>query len=629
MLALALSCARAVELSERETKALRNALQALNATECDLGFQKDLGEPRSALSWIRQALNDPLRFNPVAQALWESARNNEDPNALWEQARILLEVAAVALPDPPEPADVVAPLASDICPASLREPLAKFFNQSRRAKSLVRQAVQNLSVEEQRRLAVSTFGGVFRLEHEEKTRRVFMRAGIGENEIAEFIRESDALDARPGAERFFEAAQKFDLAPILAAGRALHQATRALADAARSIQEWPGHTVSWDEPDLGRVVILGTNNTEFAEPAFLVLAPRGNQRYRGAVGAANGLAGLPLAVLIDLDGNDLYESHDLVGPGAALMGISVVIDEAGDDTWRLEYAGAGAGFWGAGILEDRAGNDVRIGRAMGQGAAFAGVGLLIEHAGNDRYEIGLQGQGFSGWRGFGMLIDRAGHDVYYAGGLEPDHERNPDRFLSLSQGFSMGMRPFAGGGVAALIDLEGNDLYFGDVFAQGVSYYYSAGLLIDGGGHDRYLTHHYGQGCGIHLSLGLLADLGGHDRYIGGILAQGAGHDFAVGMLIDREGDDLYSAALHAQGHGMNNSVGLLIDSAGDDIYDGRDPQTTQGVGNTGGFRESGSIGVLIDLGGNDRYSCGARNDDRRVRPLYGTVFDGREEAEL
>ena len=31
--------------------------------------------------------------------------------------------------------------------------------------------------------------------------------------------------------------------------------------------------------------------------------------------------------------------------------------------------------------------------------------------------------------------------------------------MSLSQGFSMGMRPFAGGGVAALVDVAGNDAY--------------------------------------------------------------------------------------------------------------------------------------------------------------------------
>jgi len=248
--------------------------------------------------------------------------------------------------------------------------------------------------------------------------------------------------------------------------------------------------------------------------------------------------------------------------------------------------------------------------------------LLRDQAGDDRYEVGAYGQGFSGVRGWGLLFDRGGHDVYLAGNRIQDFERDEPRFFSFAQGFSIGMRPHAGGGVAALVDLAGNDTYLGDIYAQGVSYYYAAGFLLDGAGNDRYDLHQYGQGCGIHLSLGLLADADGQDTYTGAILAQGAAHDYAVGMLFDHAGHDQYTADHHAQGRALNNAFALLVDRAGDDRYFGRDRQGTQGIGNEGGFRDYGSLALLVDLAGDDTYSGGFSNRAVTLRPLYGVVYD-------
>jgi hypothetical protein len=235
----------------------------------------------------------------------------------------------------------------------------------------------------------------------------------------------------------------------------------------------------------------------------------------------------------------------------------VVVDAQGDDTWRATFAGQGAGLFGVGWVEEGGGDDDYEARALAQGAAVLGVGALMDRGGNDVYDVGLQGQAFSGLFGLGVLADDAGNDRYLAGGREPDHERNQDRYLSLAQGFSIGLRPFAGGGVAALIDRGGNDTYVADVYGQGASYYYSAGYLLDGGGNDTYTVYQYGQGAGIHLSLGLLVDEDGHDAYSGGILVQGVAHDFAVGGLIDRGGRDTYLADHDAQGHGMNSALGV------------------------------------------------------------------------
>jgi hypothetical protein len=226
-------------------------------------------------------------------------------------------------------------------------------------------------------------------------------------------------------------------------------------------------------------------------------------------------------------------------------------------------------------------------------------------------------------RGAGWLIDRAGHDRYLAGNRERDWGRHADRFLSLAQAFSIGLRPFAGGGFAALVDLGGNDTYVADVYGQGVSYWYSAAFLIDADGNDTYRMFHYGQGSGIHLSLGLLSDEAGDDSYTGSILAQGNAHDYAVGLLIDRAGNDTYTADSYSQGRGLYNALGVLIEGGGDDVYSARHTNECQGLGHDGGPREYGSLGLLLDEGGHDEYACGAAGACATLRPWYGVVWDG------
>lgn len=618
-LALVFSCG-ALEFTERESAHLRQALRALNATEADLGFQKDVDEPRSALRWIRDALHQPLSLNRAGQAIWDAA-NSSDPDAVW---RVAVEFLEADVPHAEPPAE---PSAHDWdgCPPELKSALAAFLLEASHAALLVESASGSLTREEMELLAVVSLGGTLRVEDDPDARAALEAAGIAPVRIETFIEDSRALDARPAAERFLDTAEKFQVGALLEAGRIFSRAAAALAAAARGVTDWPAQTRAMETP-LGPIYILGPDELHFSHAALLVIAPAGSQRYSGDAAAANGLIGHRLSGVIDLDGDDLYASSNLLGAAAALFGVSVVIDCSGDDTWRPNFVGPAAGFWGAGWLEDRAGNDLYESRTLGQGAALAGLGVLLDKDGHDSYGIGSSGQGFAGWRGFGILLDHKGNDRYFAGGLEADHERNPDRFISLAQGFAIGMRPFAGGGIGALIDLEGNDRYLADVYGQGVSYYYSAGFLIDGSGHDRYDVHHYGQGCGIHLSHGLLVDRDGDDRYVGGTLVQGAAHDFAVGGLLDRAGNDTYLASQHAQGHGMNNALGWLVDITGDDVYDARDPLVSQGVGNTGGFRESGSIGLLLDLGGQDRYSVDGADGRCVLRPLYGVVFDAESE---
>lgn len=613
LLVLLATVAATAAWTPRERAHLDAALRALNATVADLEFTKDVGEPRSALRWVRAALHDPLTLDPIAAQLAAC------PDTEWWSlvGRLLEADAEPALEEDPE---APVPKLAGLAPA-LAAALEDFVRAARRADRLLAQADRMLSSDEREALAAATLAGAFNVEDEEAVRAAMREAGIRQEQIDTVLADARALDATPAADRFFDAAARWKASALLAAGRLFHRAVIDLYAAVAPVSDWPEKTTRI-ETELGPILLVIGADCAVDEPALLILNPDGRTTYRGSAGSANGLRGQRLAAVVDLAGADSYAGNALLGPGAALFGIAIVLDAQGDDRWRAEYVGCGAGLWGVGWVEDLDGADRYEGRALGQGAAVAGFGALIDCAGDDRYRIGWQGQGFAGWSGFGLLADHAGDDRYFAGGQEPDHERNPDHFLSLAQGFSIGNRPFAGGGVGVLRDDAGDDGYEADVYGQGVSYYYSAGFLIDGGGNDRYRVHQYGQGCGIHLSLGLLAEAGGDDAYVGGILAQGAAHDFAVGGLTDRGGNDSYIADKNAQGHGMNNAFGWLLDVAGDDTYRGTDRETTQGVGNHGGTRESGSIGLLLDLGGEDRYSAGVQDDETRVRPYYGVVYD-------
>jgi hypothetical protein len=598
------------------------ALGALNVTDADLGFAKDHGEPKLALGWIRSALHDPEALLRAGEALWAAAQDASG-TSLWVTTAALLEVGETPKMEAPTPEarDTWEGLNPE-----LAEALSHFMDAARRADHLLDRAYGQLKPEERSYLAAAALAGVFNAEDEEATRAVLLAAGMGQGELAAVLAEGRQLDATPAAEHLLELVGRIDRAAVLEAGHLFQRAVLELTARARGITQWPSGNILL-VTDLGKVRIASPGDDNYSDRALLILSPGGRNTYHGEAGVANGLRGQRLAAVIDLDGPDIYRSSGLLSAGSALFGVSVVVDGAGDDTWRASYAGQGFGCYGVAWVEDLAGDDDYEARALAQGASVLGVGVLQDHAGNDVYDVGQQGQACAVLPGLAALIDHAGTDRYFAGGREPDYERNDDRFLSLAQGFAIGMRPFAGGGVALLADLGGNDTYVADIYGQGVSYYYSAAFLFDGSGHDGYTVYQYGQGAGIHLSLGLLVDLSGDDTYRGGILVQGAAHDFAVGGLLDRTGRDTYVADHDAQGHGMNNALAWLLDGAGDDVYTARDTSNAQGVGNTGGERECGSLGLLLDLGGDDAYSCAVSNGVPRLRPLYGIVYDVDAEA--
>jgi len=595
------------------------ALARLNATRRDLSFAKDHADYCEALPLARRILADPLELPRLGARALAAARGGESSNP-WTTAAAWLEAP---LPDDPGPraGGRPDPALEAVGDAALRLALAELVDAAGRARASCEEAFDRLSPERRAWACAIEMAGAFDAEDDADARAALLSAGIPEPILREAIASGDDIDPEPVSTAFLAVVRDTRLGALLAAGRAWTAALDRLARASANVREWPSAPLRLRTAE-GEIVVGTTGSDAHEAPALLILDPGGDDRYGGGAGQANGLLGRPVAGIVDLAGNDVYAGAGLPGIGGAWFGVCAAIDRAGDDVSRPAFGGAASACFGAATWADGGGDDVYRARARAQAAATVGFARLDDAAGRDLYEIGLEGQAFAGPFGVAFLIDRDGNDRYLAGGLEPDHERLPHRHLSLAQGFAIGRRPYIGGGVAALVDLRGDDVYVADVYGQGASYWYSAALLLDAAGADEYHVYQYGQGSGIHLSGAMLWDGAGDDVYDGANIVQGAAHDFAVGICADRAGNDQYRARDLAQGAAVNCSFALALDAAGDDQWTAAIPDLAQGRANDGGLRACDSIGALLDLGGADRYSAGAADGARRESPNGGIVYD-------
>ena len=350
---------------------------------------------------------------------------------------------------------------------------------------------------------------------------------------------------------------------------------------------------SYFDTPLGRVSIGSEQDDVYRDPHLLIIDPGGDDVYVGVAGVSSEV--LPVSVTIDWHGNDRYEKSVATGR----FGLGVLIDISGDDFYEGENGTQASGIGGVGLLIDQDGDDIYNAGIGAQGFGLFGVGVLIDSKGDDLYSCGMLGQGAAGPGGVGLILDRLGDDIYRAGGQFRDFREFGKYAQSMSQGFSYGLQTEASGGVGILVDLMGADLYETEYFGQGAAFWAGLGALYDQRGNDEYVARRYAQGCGLHLSMGILVDHSGNDVYSVWGVGQGVGHDLAVGVLADNSGDDLFVATWMAQGVGNGNGTGMLINRAGDDVYRA-EREDTQGYGI--GSRGFGSIGVLLDLKGEDRF---------------------------
>jgi hypothetical protein len=197
----------------------------------------------------------------------------------------------------------------------------------------------------------------------------------------------------------------------------------------------------------------------------------------------------PVLIVIDLAGNDGYRGKRPGVQGSAVMGISMLLELAGNDVYYAKDVGQGSCLAGAGILIDYAGNDSYIGLRRLQGQAVGGLGILIDRAGNDRYHAAMWAQGFGGPLGFGLLDDLDGKDHYYGGGLYVNSYADDDNptpgYEGWAQGVGAGLRQVSDGGIGVILDGGGDDVYEYDYLSHGGGYWCGTGFARDFGGNDQ------------------------------------------------------------------------------------------------------------------------------------------------
>jgi hypothetical protein len=410
-------------------------------------------------------------------------------------------------------------------------------------------------------------------------------------------------------------ARRIDLALLISAAKRLDEAVdlfRRQMEKHITASSVSGGSTFAVSTSLGVVVIGAAGNDVHSTEAAVTIDFGGDDRYEAAAGAASDL--LPVSVCIDLAGDDTY----VVGQASGILGIGFLLDVAGDDVYTGDRGSQGCGIGGVGVLVDLAGDDRYVSTSSGQGFGMYGVGLLVDVKGADQYEGHFLMQGASGPGGFGGLLDGGGDDRYFSGGRYPDF-REAGAYLSMSQGFSAGIRPLASGGIALLFDGGGDDHYKADYFAQGSSNWGGTGVLIDRSGNDSFTARRYAQGSGTHLAAGLLIDEAGNDRYQLWGVGQGCGHDLSVGILKDISGDDEYRGSFLCQGAGNANGIGVLEDLRGTDTYFA-EQDDCRGYGYPS--RDYGSIGLFLDRGGVDTYVGPGGEDQVWTGGQYGAGVD-------
>lgn len=328
---------------------------------------------------------------------------------------------------------------------------------------------------------------------------------------------------------------------------------------------------------LGLVLIdtTGRNTVHRLRDPLLIVDVGGDDVYRfESRSDAN-----RIAIVLDHGGNDTYESlEEGADPSAAILGVGILWDTEGNDTYRgSAFAQASAAF-GVAVLIDEGGDNRFEAQAYSQAHALAGIAMVVSGVGSDQYGSLTASQASAGPAGVALLLDRGGDDQYRLGNsplIRPSAQL-PDRNASLGQGAGYGIRAGFGdegsgaGGLGLLVDLGGSDRYKAQVFGQGVGYQGGVGILIDSGGDDRFDATWYALGAAAHGAAGVFVKRGqGDDRYrVSHVMGLGAAHDLSVASFEDEGGDDAYVVDDLGFGAAHDSAVAQFIDASGVNRYE-------------------------------------------------------------
>lgn len=189
------------------------------------------------------------------------------------------------------------------------------------------------------------------------------------------------------------------------------------------------------------------------------------------------------------------------------------------------------------------------------------------------------------------VIDLGGNDVYtYPEGARPSvqvvvDQAGDDQYLATGSAIGPAAALM---GISFINDCAGDDLYRGGTIACGAGVM-GVGILLDRAGDDRYEGHAWCEGAGVY-GAGAIIDLAGGDMYVADLESQAIGGPKGVGLILDADGGDVYRANGNVKSVYGTPAVSYAM---------------SQGAGL--GFRrfDTGGIGILEDLAGNDRYEGG------------------------
>jgi len=630
--------------SAEELAAVNDALAALGMTTADLEFEKKWGGKRFLLDIVGHLLDNPLD-NPIYlkefDNAWQSVPDRaESVNLLFQQLDVPAAAEALTVPAAPDSPEEWRNALSELSVASAdAEALMALPEPFNSAVGLICAALPVIE-----RDIAAAFANLSQQDlHKLHVWSLVMGAEDGAENLTFPIAGEEIkllLEVDPEGEPAAEATEYLDLLDKVEWGKLRDACVRSTMVFDRVTQLL---TASKSElPELSQplsattrlgIIMIGTAQDDHYASLSTVAAliePGGSDVYDNCHAPAAFGPRVPASFMWDLGGDDVHRGGETdFTLAASLGGAALFYDAAGDDVYSARNLSQGCALLGAAWFEDAGGRDSYRAGLFSQAAAITGAAALVERAdsaddpasANDSYTAAALSQAASMIKGIAVLDDAAGNDTYSAGGVRLHAPLYSDRYQSLSQGFSIGMRPDAGGGLAFLIDRSGNDRYLGEVYGQGAGYWYGAGFLLDQGGNDNYQLTIYGQGAGIHLACGTLIDEAGHDGYyMNDGLGQGGSHDYANGVLLDWAGNDEYVArGASNQGRGLTNAVGLFIDRAGDDLY-----ASHSGWANGAGraARGFGSIGIFADMAGQDRYSLQGANGLSWTSREYGTGID-------
>ncbi len=127
-------------------------------------------------------------------------------------------------------------------------------------------------------------------------------------------------------------------------------------------------------------------------------------------------------IVIDLDGNDRYESSNFAQACGYFYGAGLLLDLAGKDEYlAARYGFASGAHEGLGLFIDYAGDDTytSTGPTYNGGCSWdRSVFLFIDAAGDDTYKFDrTHGFGRADHNAWGIFVDRAGKDRYVGGGF--------------------------------------------------------------------------------------------------------------------------------------------------------------------------------------------------------------------